>query len=941
LAVTFDTSLLLSAMQLKYGGTSLVSAGSSGVSTTRPKTSPTAPWDSKSTAAKASDLVRTALAGRKLINETAAQLDVAGASKDYQKLFALYQGLNTLHGLAERASNDKITNAERNQLAKVFASGLAEVGGYAEGLKLDNLRLTRGAAVDMLPTQLNSTTPFGKADTDVGVPLENTTYTTQPIFTGKSTDEVPGFAGAVHFKIEVKKVNSTQTVDVDLSQMGATPRTMGAVVNFINDKLTAAGSVTRFSTVRIPGQEQTTKVGTTTVKLGTSPDRWALKVTGDIAEKISFQPVEQAGAVYLTQTAGIADNAATKDVNEESREQQFLKFQNDQTVGGAPSVPVAQTGEGFYVNGRVFARTLDADVKAVHKTVTGADGSVYMLADIGGAVEGQTIKGAQDVALLKYDSAGNLIFTRTLGAETSATGLGLAVSADGKIAVAGSSTGVFQEGDAGVDPTLSDSFVTLYDTGGDELWTQRRAARADDEATSVAFGAGGEVLVAGRARSNMPGAASIGGWDGYIQSFTGTKQPLGGYKVTTNFVQQFGTAATDGVAGMAVNGATLATVGIENGRAVVRRFDISNPAAPVLTATRDLGDLQGGSIAGIAFNGDDLIVAGATRNGSLTAGSLGAAYTGGVDAFVATLEDGFGSGSGSDALSYYGGSGADGATAMTVSGGKVWLAGSATAELPGADMAKIGKTDGYMVRLDPTTGAVEWGRRFTAKDGSAAPTSIAVDATGASALDRLGLPKGAMEYAQSQLVTSATSLRAGDQFQIRTDEGGRTGTVTIAADDTLQSLAAKIKRASGFRVQVQIAKDGDFQRLQIKPISARSTVEILAGRTDRDALKALGLPEGVIRVKPTLGKNDIDKDKVYGLALSRDLSLGDKASIKTALDQLGTSLSNVRTAYRDLAAQYAPKDPLATAQASGEVPAYLKAQAANYQAALDRLLGGG
>jgi hypothetical protein len=941
LAVTFDTSLLLSAMQLKYGGTSLVSTGSTGASATPTKTSPTAPWDAKSTAAKASDLVRTALAGRKLINENAAQLDVAGASKDYQKLFALYQGLNTLYGLASRANDDKISTTERNQLAKVFASGLAEVSGYAEGMKLDNLRLTRGAAIDMLPTQLTSTTPFGKADTDVGVPIDNSTYTTKPIFTGKSTDPVPAFAGTAHFQIQVKKTNSTELVDIDLSQMGSTPRTMGNVVNFINDKLKAVGSVTRFSTVRIPGQEQTTKVGTATVKLGTAPDQWALKVSGDIAEKITFKPVEQAGAVYLTQTAGIADNATTKDVNEESREQQFLKFQNDLTVGGAPNDPVAQTGERFYVNGRVFARTLDADVKAVHQTVTGADGSVYMLADVGGTVEGQTIKGTQDVALLKYDSAGNLIFARTLGAETSATGLGLAVSADGKIAVAGSTTGVFQNGDGGVDPTLSDSFVTLYAANGDEMWTQKRAARADDEATSVAFGAGGEVLVAGRAKSNMPGAASVGGWDGYVESFTGTKQPLGGYKVATNFVQQFGTSGTDGVSSMAVNGTTLATVGIENGRAVVRKFDISNPAAPVLTAKRDLGDLQGGSIAGIAFNGNDLVVAGGTKNGALTAGSVGTAYSGGTDAFVATLQDGFTTGSGADVLNYYGGSGADGATAMTVSGGKVWLAGSATAELPGAGMAKLGKTDGYMVRLDPTTGAVEWGRRFTAKDGSAAPTSIAVDATGASALDRFGLPKGQMEYAQSQLLTSATSLREGDQFQIRTDEGGRAGTVTIAADDTLQTLAAKIKRAAGFKVQVQIVKDGDYQRLQIKPLNARSTVEVLAGKADRNALTALGLPEGVIRVKPTLGKDEIDKDKAYGLALSKEMVLGDKASIKAVLAQLDTSLSNVRTAYRDLAAQFAPKDPLASAQTSGEVPAYLKAQAANYQAALDRLLGGG
>jgi hypothetical protein len=141
-----------------------------------------------------------------------------------------------------------------------------------------------------------------------------------------------------------------------------------------------------------------------------------------------------------------------------------------------------------HVDGKVFADTLDADVSKVHATVTGTDGSVYVLADVTGAINGQDIKGTQDVALMKYDSAGNLLYTRTLGAADSATGLTLAVSSTGQIAVAGSATGVIDSGNAGVDKTKSDSFVTVFNATGDELWTQRRGAREDDTATAVAFG---------------------------------------------------------------------------------------------------------------------------------------------------------------------------------------------------------------------------------------------------------------------------------------------------------------------------------------------------------------------------------------------------------------------------------------------------------------------
>ena len=68
------------------------------------KTQPTAPWASTATPPKASDMVRAALGGRRLINESAVDLDLAGASADYRKLFALYQGLNTLSALADRAN---------------------------------------------------------------------------------------------------------------------------------------------------------------------------------------------------------------------------------------------------------------------------------------------------------------------------------------------------------------------------------------------------------------------------------------------------------------------------------------------------------------------------------------------------------------------------------------------------------------------------------------------------------------------------------------------------------------------------------------------------------------------------------------------------------------------------------------------------------------------
>ncbi len=259
----------------------------------------------------------------------------------------------------------------------------------------------------------------------------------------------------------------------------------------------AAGGDRRGDAVRIAahaGAPQTLTVGGKTVTLPTnSPDQYALKVTVGTGETVSFSAPSTAGAVYVAQSTGDPQSRQDPTTNDGVTQQQLLKFQTDTTdVNAPPQIP----GQGYFVDGRTFADTLGPEVKTVHATQVGSDGSVYMLADITGTTGGsttagvttggQTIKGTQDVALLKYDSAGKLLYTRTLGAADSATGLGLAVSTDGKVAVTGSLTGVLtgdtegalNSGATGSFADNTDSFVTLYDANGDETWTARRGLAA-------------------------------------------------------------------------------------------------------------------------------------------------------------------------------------------------------------------------------------------------------------------------------------------------------------------------------------------------------------------------------------------------------------------------------------------------------------------------------
>ncbi len=104
---------------------------------------------------------------------------------------------------------------------------------------------------------------------------------------------------------------------------------------------------------------------------------------------------------------------------------------------------------------------------------------------------------------------------------------------------------------------------------------------------------------------------------------------------------------------------------------------------------------------------------------------------------------------------------------------------------------------------------------------------------------------------------------------------------------------------------------------------------LTSGETGRDALAGLGLSQGYIG--KTTGD---DVAKTFGLGLPTNLTLTDAAAIKTSGEKLQAAMKAIRDAYRSLSPE--TNKPAV----SGQAPAYLTAQLANYQAALARLGGG-
>lgn len=905
-----DNSYLLG---LFSGTSSTTTSSSVATALARAKAQPTPPWSTSVKAPEQSALLRSALGGRDFINEGSAQLDVKNASADYKKLFALYSGLETMNALVVRAGTKGVSQLELTQLNKRFAAGLAEVSQWLPTADLDAIRLVQGTS-----SSTSKSTAAVARDSAISI--------TGPIHEGDPDNLSPAFAGEVKFNITIKKSdNTTHSIAIDLDEMGTTSRTLTNVLDHINGKLEAAGVETRIGRELVKPEPKVVTAGGKTITLPAGPDQFALAVRGTTTEKVSFTPADTADAVYVVQGAGTTGGL------------QMLKFQSD--TGGAAPDPIAGVAETQWVDGRASQTALPEGVETVRASATGPDGSVWMVADLTAGPDNQPIKGQKDVALIKLDSAGRVVMTQALGAASTASGYAIAVDADGKVAIAGSVTGALEAGKAGDVATVADSFVSVFDADGQELWTQRRGARAADEATSVSFGPDGTVYVGGRAQSAMTGTVGVGGWDGYVQAFTASQAyPSAPYTVASAGVTQFGTAGTDGVDAIAVDGNNLYSAGIEDGRMVVRQFTLDADGKPTLAATRDLGEASG-EIGSLAVLDGKVIISGTTRNAALDAGTVTTAHHGGKDAFVAVI-DGSLTASVDDRLTYIGGAGDDTAADMKILDGKVWLTGIADRPEGAKD---TDPTQAYLTRVDPTTGAVEWRRDWAGDGNQAKPLTLAVASGGASVLDRLGLPQGKIDQSQSKTLVNATSLRVGDRFYVSPANGGRSIAVTIEARDTLQTLARKIEQASNMKLKVTVAsesaKSGEpgelaaalqtgFQRLSIVARDGVTGAVLTSGETGRDALAGLGLSQGYI------GKTSGDDiTKTFGLGLANNLTLNDAAAIKAAGEKIQAAMKSIRDAYRALAPQ------TASSASSGTAPAYLTAQLANYQAALSRLTG--
>ena len=674
-------------------------------------------------------------------------------------------------------------------------------------------------------------------ETELTVTRAATEYTGPKLVAGAATAVIPGLTGTEVFTISIAKSSTTTDVTIDLSQISG-DLSVTNVQDYINSQLAAGGFYTRFKTTVFDG------------KKATDAKSYGLGIQTTASERVTFSAAATSPAVYV---AGVAGSGTTQTG-------QLLKL-TDQGASAATN----------FTNTKIAPETGSADVRA---TASDADGNVYVVGSTTGDLGEGFVQGDQDVYLRKYDAAGKLIWSRLLGSSERASGFAVATDASGNVAIAGKVTDNLTSSAVGGG---DDTFVTKYDSTGREIFTRQIAPVFDDQANALAFGADGSLYVAGQTKSAVAsGITHGGGSDAYLMKLSSTG--------SLDYARQFGGTGDDRATAVAVDGNGDVVLGtVEAGQATVRKLlSGDGTSAPVWEI--GLGALGQGQLSSLAIDGNAVYVAGATTNAALNAGGQAAtvtAHSGGEDAFVFKIDDA-GTTASAAFVTYVGTARNEGGAGIAASGGAVYLAGSTSGNLNGG--ANPSATNGYVAKLD-SNGARVWTYQYESTQGTAAARAVTVDAQGGSVLDKLGLPRGTVSFDETRLITSASSVRAGDHFYV-TVNGGSKFKVSVSATDTMRSLTTRINSVLLLKGEAELTyNNGNGLRIAAKE---GNVIELSRGSAGFDALAGLGIEPGKLdNTKDKAPANATKKDlNVFSLELDSGATVADKVSAKALALQL-------------------------------------------------------
>lgn len=875
----------------------------------------TPPWDAKGSTSTGSlsSQVSSVLAMRTIIDRGVTvgdQLD-----PDVQTSFIAYKALDRLRVLSESASATTTSDAQRATLQKAFAKGLTDLQTFLGQAPTDKVNLAFAQANRLVKT-VAVQDPFQYSFSSTGL-VKN------------RTDALPGLTGNEVFTIALSSTRYNDKVTVDLSQ-GPQPPTVDSVINAFNAAIQAVPARNPDGTIALDDNGNPQARWRSHFEAEKQGDKWGMKlVTPGGLEHLTLDQVGAKDALVVTTGQTALDSptattvfriddptgAATRKSMATVAALDTPETERAKLLGKTTTISTAKTGDdGKVTIEKTTTSNVYADTNAAG-TVTDAEGNTYVVGTTKGDLGAMRSDGDDNLFLTKLNGEGKVVWQRSLGAAGSSTGAAISMAPDGNIVVAGTVNGAFNN-----MSTDGDMFVTKFSPVGDEAFSTVVRSAGADTAKAVAVGADGSIYVGGRLGRD--------GGDGAITRLTADG------KIAERRIISGATDNSESVTGLAVDGdGNLLALVSNNGVAELRKMSGSSLATDLGSLTLGTADARA-----IAVGPDGTIVVGGATSAPLS-GTQVNATGGGRDGFVARIDAGLGSAS----VTYLATSESDQVDSVAFLGNDLYVGGRTTGAL-GA--AKSGSVDGFVSRIDMASGAIVSTNQFGTPLQRTEPVRVAADVGGANALSAIGFARGAINPVISANLTTQTALRAGDAFSIQVD-GGAVRKVTIDKNETMTSLADKLRWIVGSKALISTPKTSEGRSLGIN-VKAGHSIQLMSGPAGADALAKLGLDPQRVATPDTVSSSapKVQPGGTYGLGLSDALSIKTADAAKMAFKKIESALSMTQTAYRSLywddgkAAMVDAYNASKTGKSGGTVSAYQQAQLKNYQAALQRLTAG-
>lgn len=404
------------------------------------------------------------------------------------------------------------------------------------------------------------------------------------------------------------------------------------------------------------------------------------------------------------------------------------------TIGGLDGNTAAGTNDFFLTKydstgTKAWTKELGVASKATtaYGVSTDSSGNIFVAGSTTGGLDGNTLTGATDFFVTKYDSTGTKQWTHQLGVASQSTyAQAVATDSSGNVFVGGYTTGGL---DGNTLAGTMDHFVTKYDSTGAKVWTkQLGVASAPTIGRGVATDSSGNIFIGGYTGGGLDGntVTAAGGYDFFLTKYSNagakawTKQ-LGGLGPAT--VSQGGGVATSANGSVYVAGSTNGGMDGLTQTGTSDFFLIKYDSTGAKIWTRELGVAGGNTGAsGVATNSSgDVFVTGTIQSGGLDGNTQM-----GIRDFFVTKYNSSGTKQWTKQLGVATRNTYSNAIA-TDSSGNIFIAGYTNGGLDGNTLT--GSTDFYVTKYD-STGTKVWTKQMGVPLKSTGAQKVTTDSSG-------------------------------------------------------------------------------------------------------------------------------------------------------------------------------------------------------------------